>query len=209
MNYTTLPLFSYPIHVSEGRSPTEEVLEFARNLEYKFHERGKFHISTDTYVLNLEELKDTRDLLQLHLNEYVHSVLGVDSRHEIYFTNSWIVKYSKGSYAGTHKHTNSCFSGTYYLNTPEDDDSEFIIYNPNSYNIFPVQFQPVINHYNIFNSTHWSLKPKKGNIFLWPSALDHSVSPITSNEERIMLAFNAYIKGDFSVDPINVDHLIL
>ena len=204
-----MPLFGYPIYVSESKPPSDNVVEFIRNLEYQLHDKGNFHISKNTRILDLEELKDTKALLQSHLNEYFYDVLGVDNKHEIYFTNSWTIKYSKGSMAGQHRHVNSCVSGTYYLNTPEDDGSEFQFYNPNNYSIFPAQFRPIINHYNLFNSTTWTLKPKRGDVFLWPSPLDHSVSTITSNQERIMLAFNTFINGDFSSDPLNIDQLIL
>lgn len=197
MNYNVLPLFSQPVYTSEGQEPTETLLEYARSLSYKNVGNGNFDISNNTYVLDLEEFQDTRNLIQGHINTYAYDILGIKESYEIYLLNSWIVKYKAGSYANKHHHYNSLLSGTYYLNTPDDDESEIEFTTPNWYNIFPLQLQPEISHWNIFNSKTWALKPQRGYIYQFPSHLDHSVKTVTGDGERLTLAWNCYIRGEF------------
>jgi predicted 2-oxoglutarate/Fe(II)-dependent dioxygenase YbiX len=47
----------------------------------------------------------------------------------------------------------------------------------------------------MYNSDTWWLGVKTYDIVLFPSNLTHSVDSVTSDETRISLAFNSFIKG--------------
>ena len=49
---------------------------------------------------------------------------------------------------------------------------------------------------NMINSEVVAVKVKAGDILLFPSHLNHSVTKNMNNDCRYSLAFNAFIKGD-------------
>ena len=52
-----------------------------------------------------------------------------------------------------------------------------------------------IKRFNNFNGETYMMAIKKGELILFPSNLKHSVPPNQSDEERISLSFNTWIKG--------------
>ena len=53
-----------------------------------------------------------------------------------------------------------------------------------------------IDVYNNFNSEIFLLQLNAGELIIFPSNLSHSVPPNNSDEERISLSFNTWIKGN-------------
>ena len=57
------------------------------------------------------------------------------------------------------------------------------------------QLRLATDTYEPYNSYTWWIGIKTYDIILFPSSLTHSVEPVTSDETRISLAFNSFIKG--------------
>lgn len=192
-----LPLFSTPIYQSNLEILDSES-SYIKNLSYTRYESNTGWQSDDTYVLESKELEGLKNKVLDHIKSYINDGLSVKEKYDFYIANSWVTIHKMGDFSPEHTHHNSLFSGTCYINIPEDDDSSFAVKSPYEFNIFPCMVQPELKEYNLFNSKSWYLKPHTGSIYLFPSTLYHFTTQCTSNNPRYCLAFNIGIKGEFS-----------
>jgi uncharacterized protein (TIGR02466 family) len=112
------------------------------------------------------------------------------SSHYLHVDNAWVNINDKTNWNRPHTHDGSLLSGVFYL-TDNNSDIEFIK-------------DPDINTYfqeNIFSKRDTELSfrsfrytPIKGELYIFPSWLRHSVHPSESNSERVSISFNTYIK---------------
>lgn len=99
----------------------------------------------------------------------------------------WAVTYRAGNTQGLHVHPNAHISGVYYVATPPatlepGDAGKISFYDPRpraTMNQLPYQ------------ATRHRIAPVPGDMYLFPSWLEHSVSAFQGPGERICLAFNA------------------
>lgn len=191
-----LPLFSTPIYLNEDASLADKALQTLIDIDY-FRMDTHGWRSENAYVLEMEECKPLKDFLLSHLSKFLYQELKVSPHLEFYITNSWVTIHEEGDYAHAHSHTNSLFSGTYYLNIPKDDSSVFTIEANDDYNrLFPSVIQPNIEEYNLYNSNSWSFQPNTGSLIIFPSHIKHSTTPMTSKEKRYCLAYNVFARGE-------------
>jgi uncharacterized protein (TIGR02466 family) len=98
------------------------------------------------------------------------------------FTSSWYVKMQQGGHLNGHIHEIGWISGAVYLAIPETENIEEGAFEygthgdeyPQKHQNFPTQF----------------IKPKVGDIVLFPSSLFHRTIPFNSQQERICIAFD-------------------
>jgi hypothetical protein len=57
---------------------------------------------------------------------------------------------------------------------------------------------PDIKSKNFYNDRSYRITPQEGMILLFPSYLKHQVDYNKSNDTRLSLAFNYFIKGELS-----------
>lgn len=193
-NYDVYPLFSTPVYKS-SEEIDEELRQKIKKEEVHRITSNNGYLSDNTYLLNEGYLKNLKDKIQSQIDYYIHSVLNVETEIEFYITNSWTTVHEKGDYAPQHNHTNSLFSGTYYIDVPEDDESALHFHAKDKNILFPNSIFPTINDWNIINSRQYYFKPQTGDLFIFPSHLDHSVNQLTSESKRYCLAFNIFAKG--------------
>ena len=100
----------------------------------------------------------------------------------------WGVVLKAGNSQGLHVHPNANISGVYYVTTPPStlergkDDGKISFYDP----------RPRANMNQLaFQITRRREMPTPGDMVLFPSWLEHSVSPFQGPGERICIAFNA------------------
>jgi uncharacterized protein (TIGR02466 family) len=190
--YEIYPLFSYPVYSSNiGYELLKDELDFIENLPKKQEEMyNKNHQNSDNdYVLNLEELKNIKNFIQQNIDTYKTQVLKARSDIEIYITQSWVNYSVPGNFHHRHDHPNSYLSGIFYVNTA-NTHTTFEQVN----RTFSLELAPYSEH-NIFNSGSWKLKQKNNNVVIFPSTLLHKVEQNKSNEKRITIAFNTYVRG--------------
>ena len=107
----------------------------------------------------------------------------------------WATVSGPGESVHKHYHPNSLFSGVYYPQNIEYSSIRF--YTP-----YKTMLLPRKKESNIFNSHSISFKPTQGDIFLFPSDLEHDTEENTDNENRISIAFNVFFRGKFGDDSI-------
>lgn len=99
----------------------------------------------------------------------------------------WAVCYRAGNSQGLHVHPGANISGVYYVAAPaaaleKGEEGKISFYDP----------RPRANMSQLmFQRTRHRQAPVPGDMFLFPSWLEHSVSPFHGEGKRICIAFNA------------------
>jgi uncharacterized protein (TIGR02466 family) len=153
-------------------------------------------VSKDLRVLEDEQFKRIAAQATIIMHEFFHGVMSVKPGTELYFTESWLNKTEKGQSHHRHWHPNSVLSGIVYLSTSGDSGKTRFV--SSDYSTFEFE----ANEANIYNSKTWTITPEVGKILIFPSSLEHMVDPYEGDEPRITLAFNTFVKGPISSNPL-------
>ena len=86
-----------------------------------------------------------------------------------------------------HTHPFSKISGVFYVKIPKNSGNIVFVNDTKIENYIPNE---KIIEYNNYNSSIWSIKPQENVLYLFPSWLNHYVSPNLSKEKRISMSFN-------------------
>ena len=129
--------------------------------------------------LDFPDLKNT-------IKELSKSLFGKNVT-DITFTNMWANILKKGQYHLLHSHNEHTMSGAYYLQVPV-----------NSGQIYFKDPRPQTNSWTqkfIDKGNMRFYNPVAGDLFMWPSFLEHGTTPHGADEERIMLSFDLRFNG--------------
>ena len=189
MKEELLQIFPTPILITKYEGDLSKELKYIDNLPYKEVKVNANFKSQDTYLLEIEELKNIKNFFYDSLNKYTKNILQSDQR--LVITQCWTNKNPPGSKHHEHVHPNSILSGVFYLKQDKT--------------LPPIQFAKTIQHamklspkkYNNLNSETFLLPCVDGELLLFPSNLKHSVPTNMGKEARISLSFNT-----FSVDTL-------
>jgi uncharacterized protein (TIGR02466 family) len=111
---------------------------------------------------------------------------------EPFIDNLWVNINGYKDFNQTHYHPNSIISGAYYINVPENSGN--IVFHNSAFDLmYPLNYFK-INSFNQYNSSTWWVKPKNNLLILFPSWFKHHVEPNLSNEKRISISFNIYLR---------------
>ena len=110
---------------------------------------------------------------------------GLATRHE-----GWINVSQTHAMNSPHDHPGSFWSGTYYVQVPQADDSdrlsgaiEFLDPRGSIGSNAALETQ--------FTRSKFTARPTAGTCFIWPSFMKHWVHPNRSADDRISIAFNS------------------
>ena len=135
------------------------------------------------------------NLLKQHVAMALQEYAGILIRQECtrapskvdFVTWGWAVFYKAGDFQGLHVHPGANISGVYYVAAPaaalqRGESGKISFYDP----------RPRANMNQLaFQATRHREAPVPGDMILFPSWLEHSVSPFQGEGERICIAFNA------------------
>jgi uncharacterized protein (TIGR02466 family) len=185
-------LFATPIYLSKiERDFSLEELECIKDNKKIYNVNiGNNKTSKNNFILKQNKMKNLHEDLMVKINDYFKSVEDSNDKVELYITQSWLNYNEANTYHHEHWHTNSYISGVLYIKA--DENLDFIRFLNPRYSSFEFSNK---NNFNVFNSGIWDFPVKSGSIIIFPSYLRHSVTNNTSNNERISLAFNVFLKG--------------
>ena len=128
--------------------------------------------------------------LQPYIIDVFKSYGWVFDSKKVMYSGMWAIINKKGDSNNEHIHPNSNLSAAYYVKAPEDC-GEFVVNNPHtiSRNIFPDRENPT--ELNRLMAKH---KVEEGDLLIFPAYLPHHVLPNESDEERIVISFNLWIR---------------
>lgn len=141
--------------------------------------------SVNSYVLDLPELKELKDIIEEKINMFVNAVLQT-TPHKMRLTQSWTNYTDVGEHHHDHYHTNSYVSGVLYIDANREHDKIHFIHPKNKPYLLTTQ------SYNMYNSESWYFKVGTGDIILFMSHMSHFVSAEDIQSTRISLAFNSF-----------------
>tara|TARA_B100000902_G_scaffold95344_1_gene98153 strand:- start:221 stop:841 length:621 start_codon:yes stop_codon:yes gene_type:complete len=197
-----LPLFSQPVYIDvvnldpDVLTRAEKTPMQDMSLDGAYKKNG--FMSQDTQWLSNH--LDVKDIVDQHMDIYVHEALTISRKHRLQHQSSWINYHGIGDSAAEHTHVNSMFSGCLYIKVPPNC-GEFRLRMPT---MFPTYLtstvQPDIMESNYLNQREFPIEPCEGTIIIFPSHLPHYVSPSDTEEDRYSCAFNYFLKGPFGYE---------
>jgi len=180
-------LFPTPLYVVTLSSIREEYQD-----ELKSIKRGNNvgnTISEDKQILNMKCFSRLKFEINRHLKNYYELIHKPKDKLEPYITQSWINWTGDNQFHHQHAHQNSLVSGVFYIDVEKTDS---IVFNQDTYKSIQID----TDNPNCFNSMKYTLPLQKNDLVLFPSSLIHGVNDrIASDNERISLSFNTFIRG--------------
>ena len=167
-------------------------LDTINSMEMQRNDDKNF-FSKNFNILDLPELQDIRATIESAIKKYQTETLGI-TKQTFVITDSWSAMSNPGGSQYVHNHPNSILSGVMYVHTSEDSalcfSTELQIFKK-----FNFWFD--IDPTNIYNTTNWKVPVKRGDIIIFPSWLDHYVDTHLGDQDRVVIAFNCFVKGKF------------
>lgn len=184
------PLFAEPyfrINIADAISP--EQVAFIKSL--KLLKNQVNHISEELYLFERKEMKSIKKAVHEALDTFAREVMGISQKLTV--TQSWALLNPPGVGMHGHTHSNSIVSGSLYFTDLPNPPGNMIFERHNHYR----QIELIVGHdkTNIYNATRNAIVPKKGDLILFSSALQHYVEPNDSNLDRHSIAFNTFVRG--------------
>lgn len=214
-------LFSIPVgRYNINREISEKELSYIKELPQRQNKSNK--TSVDFYVLNnCKELEGIKNFLEDCLDNYLSLTFAPNKELiQTYITQSWVNYTDVGKYHHLHKHQNSIVSGVFYPQVVEGRDNiTFRNFDSTAGTSSPLHIEPV--EFNKFNSSSWDYPVSNGELFLFPSPVQHAVAEVKSgfnqydqkgndigSLQRISLSFNTWCNGVAGMEK-ELNHLVL
>lgn len=190
MNYVA-PLFSTPVYVGEI-DITEREKEHCTALPKSEGAFPGFLISHSDRILDDSVLDELKARALHHLNHYAYDVYKLARNMEFYINTSWVSVMDYKSDVGAHKHGHSIFTGVIILDSTVANN----LYLQNHFTpILPGFFKFRYSEHNQYNTPDWMFDLKPGQIYLFPSNLEHSAKCHLPSGKLSVIAFDTFIKG--------------
>ena len=185
--------FSTPIWTSKIDN-YEEVNNMMNNYIYNLQEKDPEGViksnlkgwHSKNFDMKDDEPKSFIEAIKKNINEAINDMAWDLSNQEVTLSNMWAIINKKGAMNQKHHHSNSDLSAAYYV-TAKEGCGDIIFYDPRPGKVYK---HPLSNKPNLLNAHNNGVKPEPGMLVLFPSYLEHSVNPNTSNHERIVISFN-------------------
>ena len=181
-------LFPTAVSFFEFGSKLTEIEEsFIKNQETR-NNNGNL-TSVNNHLFDSVEIAEIARFCEESVQEYFKEVYAPKYDVTPYITQSWANYTSKGQWHHKHEHPNSFISGVFYVQAQKDIDK--IFFYKNGYQ----QIKLPSDNYNLYNSDSWWLGVETGQLILFPSHLTHMVQTVETDETRISISFNTFLKG--------------
>ncbi len=189
-NVDIQPLFATPFMRADLSSAiTQKQVEYIQNLPM-IRNRDNM-ISEDLYIFRHPELKSIADAVQEALNIYARTIMGISQT--VYVTQSWALLNQPNVGMHSHAHSNSILSGSlYYCDLPEPVSRVFFDRHTTYQQL---EIRPDPDKANLYNTSVNTITPRKGEVLLFPSSVNHMIEQNGSKDLRRAIAFNTFIRG--------------
>ena len=189
-----VPLFSIPVATDTlGEIDHDFILEKCKTLEYEtVSANNALMNSSSDQVLEDDIFSDLKESLMFYFNGFVNDILKFENI-SFSMSCSWVNLHKTGHFGHPHMHPNSLYSCVYYPHDVSSDQGDLFFHNETTQTYISRTLDPQIGEYNIMNSNRWSFTPKKGEVYIFPSHLIHSVGVNKSDNDRYSIACNFWV----------------
>ncbi len=189
-NYEVQALFAEPIFRADiSHAISAEQVEFIKNVKMVKNQVNL--ISENLYLFREPEMQSIADAIQEVLDIYAREVMGIPQ--QLYVTQSWSLLNEPDVGMHGHSHSNSLISGSLYYTDLPEPVAKMVFDRHKSYQ--QLELVPEQDKTNIYNAPLNVITPRKGEVLLFPSGLQHFVEPNSSPLPRHSIAFNTFIRG--------------
>lgn len=128
-------------------------------------------------------------------------------KNELQIQSSWLTVNHKGSNHPIHNHPHTIFSICYY---PRAETGHLILQAPDGKSTWQREYRMGFEYteLNEWNATNWTIPVMSGDIVIFPGWVQHSTTPNESEEPRLMIGTNYWLKGNMQffdeLDRINI-----
>lgn len=190
LQYEVHPLFAEPLfRANIGHAISDKQVEYIKNL--KMVQNKANLISEDLYILDHKALKSVKEAVQEALDIYANTVMGISQK--LYPTQSWSLINRSNMGMHGHSHSNSIVSGALYYTDMPKPVASMIFDRHTTYQ--QLQLTPDNDKQSIYNASMNVVTPKKGELIMFSSRLQHFVQANMSQDTRYSVSFNTFIKG--------------
>lgn len=189
-DYEVQALFAEPyFRANIGHAISDEQIEYIKNLEMVTNRANL--ISENLYILDDPALQSIQEAVQEALDLYASEVMGISQK--LYVTQSWSLINQPDVGMHGHSHSNSVVSGSLYYCDLPSPVAKMIFDKHKMYQ--QLELNPQQGKKNIYNIPLNIVTPRKNDVVLFPSGLQHFVETNTSSQPRYSIAFNSFVKG--------------
>jgi len=165
---------------------------------------GNGRTSSNRNILNLFPL--LLQEVQQHVDKYIQLT---GHKTKVNITSSWLNFHGYMDFAQTHYHANSIISGVVFIDVPPNSGN-FCIRKPHSFTKdFCMVTKLDTTHPTPYNAEEFIYEPQVNTIALFPSVLQHDVTPNYTDYRRITLAFDctpAELCTSYGNSPLNISY---
>lgn len=189
-DYIVKPLFAEPYfvtNIADAISPEQvKKLKAEKMLTNQVNQ-----ISEELYLFERPDFASIKDAVQEALDTFAREVMGISQKLSV--TQSWTLINPPGVGMHGHTHSNSLVSGSLYYTDMPNPPGKMIFERFNQYR--QIELMVGDDKTNIYNAPRNAVVPKKGDLVLFSSAIQHYVEPNNSKENRYSIAFNTFVRG--------------
>ncbi|MBT8087593.1 MAG: 2OG-Fe(II) oxygenase family protein [Gammaproteobacteria bacterium] len=189
-DYEIQALFAEAIFRADiGHAISDEQVEFIHNQKMVTNQVNL--ISENLYLFEEPEMASIREAIQETLDTYAREVMGISQ--QLYVTQSWSLINEQDVGMHGHSHSNSIVSGSLYYCGLAEPVAKMVFDRHKTYQ--QIELVPDNDKMNIYNAPHNVITPRKNEVLLFPSGLQHFVEPNQSPVPRHSIAFNTFVRG--------------
>jgi uncharacterized protein (TIGR02466 family) len=203
MGREVIQLYSTPLyHENTNFYLNPEELNFIFNIKYKTRDKeNDVFISKSHNILNNKKLNRIKIFLNEKINFFIKNILEINNK--VRLTQSWIAKTISNSKHHSHCHKGSFLSCVFYVNCKS---GHFIINEHKSALQNGYNFDYNVIQYNSFNSEMFYREVKTNDLIIFPGHLTHETKINKSDEDRIVIGANYFLKDKIGVEK-NITYL--
>jgi len=194
------PLFSVPLYHANVSGYINDVIDFDNLPLEEFSTATQYNsiVSINQNILTVDKFSNIRSIIESVMEEYVYDKLNISKNVKLKLICSWMLIGSPGSKTYRHSHTNSLFSGIFYIKSEKESGDIIFSADSSRMTFASPTINPNVENFNIYNSLNWKISPKTNDIIIFPSHLLHEVTENKSNTNRCAIAFNYFLTGNIS-----------
>ena len=185
------PFLEKPVATFYYEGDVDKIKEFTDTLSYQIN--GSNNKTTDTWVLENEELKELKEFCLKCIQEYMEAI--VETTHPMTIQQSWVNANKPGQNHGMHFHSNSYLSGVFYIAANQENGSPIVFHSQRETTVIlpnKTATDAGLGCTNPYMRNSMALASVPGSLVLFPSHLVHSVPENQTDETRISLSFNTF-----------------